>query len=132
RALMDKAQTLTDITTLEAELSKREGDLESMQARQRSLTDATALSTITLTLLSGDAPAPVVAHKADTGFLAGLRGGWKAFTAFVDVLLTVLGALLPWIVLVGLVVVLPWMVYRRRRATPVALVPVTGAGVAPA
>jgi hypothetical protein len=124
RALMDKAQTITDITTLEAELSRREGDLESLQARQRSLTDQTSLSTITLSLLSPDTPAPVAApHKTKIGFLAGLEAGWTAFVGFIVVVVTVLGALLPWIVVAALVGFLPWRRWRRRRAERLVLAP---------
>jgi hypothetical protein len=60
--------------------------------------------------------ATVIDHDDDTGFLAGLAGGWHAFTASVLVLLTALGAVLPF-ALAALVVGLPvWWGVRRRRA----------------
>jgi len=124
RALMDKAQTITDITTLEAELSRRESDLESLQARQRALTDQSSLSTITISLYGPDTPAPVAATpKTKKGFVAGLDAGWGAFVAFLVVFLTVLGALLPWLLVIGLVGGVPWMLYRRRRRAGLALAP---------
>ena len=124
RALLAKAQTISEITSVESELSRRESDLESLQAKQRSLGDLTALSTITVTLLGPDAPAPPAPKKATTGFLAGLAAGWHAFTASLRVLLTVLGALLPFLIAFGVpaLAVLWWL---RRRRTPVTPKPGT-------
>src|SRR5579859_893778 len=76
RALLAKAQTISDITSIESELAKRESDLESMQAQQRNLADLTALSTIAVTLLGPDVSAPPAPKPAETGFWAGLKAGW--------------------------------------------------------
>ena len=115
RDLLAKAQSITDVATVEAELSKREADLESMQAKQRNLADLTALSTITVNLLGKDATPPA---KQATGFLGGLWHGWHAFVATVDGLLVVLGALLPFLIVLGIPLgVLLWLRRRRRAAT---------------
>jgi hypothetical protein len=114
RDLLAKAQSITDVATVEAELSKREADLESMQAKQRNLADLTALSTITVTLLGKDATTP---KPPVTGFVGGLQHGWHAFLAAVDGLLTVLGALLPFLVVLGIPLLVWLRLRRRRRAT---------------
>ena len=120
RDLLAKAQSITDVATVEAELSKREADLESMQAKQRNLADLTALSTITVTLLGKDAASP---KPPATGFVGGLQHGWHAFLAAIDGLLTVLGALLPFLVVLG-VPLLVWLrLRRRRRAVPPPVLP---------
>jgi hypothetical protein len=116
RDLLAKAQSVTDVATVEAELSKREADLESMQAKQRNLADLTALSTITVNLLGKDATPP--AKPPATGFVGGLQHGWRAFVATVDGLLVVLGALLPFLIVVGIPLgVVLWLRRRRRVAT---------------
>ncbi|MFG2037438.1 DUF4349 domain-containing protein [Dactylosporangium sp. NPDC048998] len=116
RALMAKAQTIGEITSLESELSRRESDLESLQARKRRLDGLTALSTITLMLHGPDAP---VVSKEDTGIMVGLRNGWSAFVASLRVALTVLGWLLPWIVFVGgPIYLIVWLLRRYRRTHP--------------
>jgi hypothetical protein len=118
RDLLAKAQSITDIATIESELAKREADLESMQAKQANLTDLAALSTITVELLGPDTAA-VAPKPADKGFVAGLKHGWHAFTASVGVLLTGLGAVLPFLVLVALAgAAAYWWLRRRRRARP--------------
>ena len=118
RALMTRATTIGDVVALEGELSKRQADLEALEARQRALADQTALATVTVRLVSSDAPAPAPADE--TGFLAGLRAGWAAFTDFLAGTLTVVGAVVPFLLIlvpVGLVV---WTVVRRRRHVPAA------------
>jgi hypothetical protein len=111
RDLMGKAATITEIVSLESELSRREADLESLKSRKAKLDDSTTLSTITLTLLG---PAAAVPTKS-TGFLAGLSAGWRAFVVSMQVLLTVLGALLPWLVLLGVPAIALLLYLRRTR-----------------
>lgn len=114
RELMERARSISDIVALEEELADRESRLASLEARHRRLADLTALSTITVMLLSQDAPAPVE-EEPDRGFLAGLRAGWDALTSSLHVLLTVLGVLLPWLLVVGApVAAVTWWLRRRR------------------
>ena len=117
RALLAEAKVIADIVSIEGELARREAELESLQARRARLTDLTTLSTITATF-TGPGVDPVVA-AGEQGFLAGFGDGWAAFKAVVVVMLTVLGAVLPF-VLVGAVIGLPLLVLRRRRHTVAA------------
>jgi hypothetical protein len=125
RALLAKAQTIGEVVSVEAELARREADLASLQARKRSLTDKVDLSTITVSLLG---PAAPTRDEPQTGFLAGLKSGWKAFLASIQIVLTVLGALIPWIVAVGVPVWLVVWLVRRRGRRPA---PAVATGVAP-
>jgi hypothetical protein len=113
RALLAEAQTIAEIISVESELSRREADLASLQARQRELADLTTLSTITVELLSPDAQA----QEPATGFVGGLEAGVGALLASVGVLLTVLGFLLPWLILLAAPVV-AWLWWRRRHRAP--------------
>ena len=63
---MDQATKLSDVVTLEGELSSRQADLESLLAQQASLKDRTTLATITLDAL-GAAEKPEAAEKEDDG-----------------------------------------------------------------
>jgi hypothetical protein len=114
RALFVQAKTITEIASVEAELAKRESDLGSLEARKRKLADVTTLSTITAILLGPQAVAAPVAKKKP-GFLTGLGVGWGAFVATVMVLLTVLGFVLPFAVVLGVPGWLVWRTLRRRR-----------------
>lgn len=114
RALLARATSLGDIVQIEGELSRRQADLESLQAQLASLENRTALSTLTVSLTPtalARPPAPTVG-----GFLGGLRSGWAALLASMTVLLTVIGAVLPFLVVLALigVPILLWL--RRLRA----------------
>ena len=116
RALMSRATRIGDVVELEGELSRRQADLEAMQARQRALADQTAQATVTVRLYG--ASAPVAATQTSTGFLPGLRSGWDSFTGFMAGALTVLGALVPWLLLLVPLGLLVLAIARRRRETP--------------
>jgi hypothetical protein len=113
RKLLAQARSLNDLVMLEREVATRESDLASLQAKKRKLADLTALSTITVSLLAADAAVTPV-DDGPPGFLAGLSAGWDALLASLRVLLTVLGALLPWLIALGLPV---WgLIYLLRRS----------------
>ena len=119
RALLGQARNLGEIVSIEAELAKREADLASLEARKRRLADLTSLSTVTAHLLGPDATAPITPEEKTPSFLDGLESGWNAFLGAMNVLLVVIGYLLPFAVVVGLpIVLLIWILRRRRPATP--------------
>ncbi|MGC4865066.1 DUF4349 domain-containing protein [Micromonospora sp. DT53] len=130
RRLLARATSITDLVSLENELGRREADLASLEAKKRRLADLTALSTITVSL-AGPA-AKTTGEEADTGFLAGLKGGWKAFVVSMTVLLTVLGALLPFLVALGVPVAVLLVVLRRRRKPRAPVAPVSAPPPVPA
>lgn len=130
RRLLSRATSITDLVSLENELGRREADLASLEAKKRRLADLTALSTITVSL-AGPA-AKDTEDEAETGFLVGLKGGWKAFVVSMTVLLTVLGALLPWLVALGVPLVALLVVLRRRRKSPALVAPVSAPPPVPA
>lgn len=114
RALLARAQQIGEIVTIEQELARREGELASLQARKRALSDQVTLSTITLHLIGPRAEAPKVEDDTPT-FLSGLAAGWDAFTSTVNWALVIFGAMLPFLAAIAIpVVVLVWIVRRRR------------------
>lgn len=110
--LMTRAGSLEEITTLEAELTRRQADLESLVAQQEALRDQVTQSPITVTLVTS-AQAKV---EARGGFVAGLAAGWSAFLLFLRVLVTAVGAALPFLLATALVGVPVLWLWRRRRA----------------
>ena len=119
RGYLADAKDLTQTVAMEAELTRREADLEALEAQLASLKGSVARSPVQVSLTTQ--PDVIVPKKADdTGFLAGLRSGWHAFSGSVTVVLTVVGAVIPFAVLVALVGLPLWWVVRRRRPAPVA------------
>ena len=131
RKLLARASSISELISLEGELAKREADLASLEAKKRRLADLTALSTITVAFVGADAS--TAEQKTEIGFLVGLRGGWQVFLSSVTVLLTVLGALLPWLVAIGvpLALLLRVLGRRRRRMPPAGPAPVVAPPVGP-
>ncbi len=119
RALLAKAGSLQDVVLLESEVTKREAELEALEARRAALADRADLATLTVDLRTAAAAIP---EEGENAFLDGLGSGWKAVTASTAVLLTVLGALLPIAVVLALVGG-PLLWLRRRRAAGPATPP---------
>ena len=117
RKLLGRAKDVGDIVQLEQEIAGRESDLESLQARQKSLSAQTSYATVTLRL-QGTAVTKREHRRSGGGFTGGVSSGWRAFTAFLGGLALVFGWLLPFLglaVLIGLPVLWIW---RRRRSAP--------------
>lgn len=122
RSLLSEATTIGEVVRIESELSRREADLESLLAQQRSLANQTALATLSVTVLAPNAVEPP--PEDTTGFLPGLQRGWDALVGVVVVALTTIGVLLPFLVVAALVLGPIAAVWRRRRpsASPAAAV----------
>lgn len=112
RELVAEATSVESVATLERELADREVELDALKARMQVLAEDVSRSTVTLHLAEDretlDQTAP------DTGFLAGLAAGWDAFVRSVTLVVTALGALLPFLAL-ALLVAVPLLLRRRRR-----------------
>ncbi len=123
RRFMRQARQIEDVLRVEAELTRRQGDLEALQARQRVLEDRTALATVTAHFVSTPAEPGDAGGDDGLGFLTGLRNGWDAFVSVTLVAATVLGALLPFtlaLALLAVPVALLWRARGRVRPRPAA------------
>lgn len=127
-ALAAQAVSVSDLITIEAELSARQSELESLQAQQRALADQVSLATLSVRLTASSEP-----ESGDTGFLASLAEGWNALLDTGRGFISVVGLLLPWLVLLAVIAAPVWLLLRHRRssATPAmatAGMPTPGAG----
>ena len=120
--LLARAQNLRAIIAIESQLTRRQAELDSLKAQQAYLADQTSLSTITVFLEKQ--VKPKADEPAEAGFLAGLKSGWTALGGAATVLATVLGAVLPFAVLLLLLGLPTWLLarsmVRRRRTEPLA------------
>lgn len=110
--LMARAESITDLVAVETQLSARQAELEGLQAQQRALSDATALSTVFLTIREpGQDGGPT-------------RDLWDqivdVLTTSARVIVLFIAGALPWLVPLGLVALgVRWWLRRRaarRRA----------------
>jgi hypothetical protein len=110
-SLLSRAEKLGDIIAIENDLARRQADLDSLKSQQAWLADQTSLSTITVYL--GRPAVHTTTHDA-RGFFAGFENGWHAFGTATVAVLTALGAVLPFALLLALLGVPLWWVVRRR------------------
>lgn len=113
RDLIADAPSVESIASLERELTSREAELDALKARMKVLEADVSRSTITLHLAEESDDLQTLSQE-ETGFLAGLGAGWKAFVSSVNVLLTAAGALLPFLAVAALIGI-PLLLWRRRR-----------------
>ncbi|MFC3449700.1 DUF4349 domain-containing protein [Amycolatopsis speibonae] len=114
RALLARATSVSEIASVESELTSRESELESLQKRRESLAGSVAMSTISLQVKAETVAA--AEEEARSGFFGGLANGWDAFLTFGGGLLTVLGAMAPFLLVFGIpAAALVWWLRKRRR-----------------
>ena len=123
RKLLTRAGTVGGLLTVQEQINAEEATLEALQSQQRALARETSYATITMTVI-GPPPPPALRnhpHLAAAGFLGGLVAGWRALRAVVAVLLTLAGAMLPFVIPLGLIALAAaaarrWL-SRRRSAS---------------
>jgi hypothetical protein len=123
--LLGRATSIRDIVAIESQLTRRQADLDSLKSQQAFLADQTSLSTITVHIeRTKDATEEKEPDPDDAGFLEGLDDGWDALTKFGTGVATVVGAVLPFAVVLGLLGVPASLAVRRfgrrRTSTPAA------------
>ncbi|WP_286929278.1 MULTISPECIES: DUF4349 domain-containing protein [Aeromicrobium] len=112
RAIIANSSSTRDLLDAEAQLTQRQGELESLQAQRRALRDETSLATIDVSVVARDAARSV---DPGDGFVGGLTRGWNALVDTVDALVTAVGVAVPWLLPLGLVAAVA-LAFRRWRA----------------
>lgn len=123
--LFEQARSIRDVMAVEAQLSQRQADLESLERKRAYLAGQSAMSTITVGIERVPDPRKAaVKADDDDGFLAGLSAGWDSLKGFGTAAATVVGALLPWLVVLTLVGIPVWLLVRSMRRRAPEVVPV--------
>ncbi len=117
-AMMDQATTVAELVQVENELNTRQTELESLKAQQAALSQAVNYSPIHIVLVTSSSPI-----VQDGPFITGLKQGWEAFGMSIQVLVTVLGAALPFLVIAAAITIpLMWRARKRSAARRAGLV----------
>ena len=115
RALLKRAGTVSGLLSVQTEINAQEASLEALQSQQRALARETSYATVTMYLLSRHHHA-VAQHGKHHGFVAGLAAGWHGLRVATSWLLTVAGALLPFLAVAAVLAAGGWLGVRRFRA----------------
>jgi hypothetical protein len=114
RAFMDRTNNLNELVALEGELTRRQTELERLEAQQRNLGDRVEFSTITINVSPTAATAEPAVTTDDTIGDA-FRTGWDAFVGLIFVIAFVLAISLPFLLLGLLALGLLWIALRAGR-----------------
>ncbi len=124
RTLLKHAGDVGSLLTMQNQIDSQESDLESMLAQQNALDHETAFATVTLALVGPKASVvkPRAKTAAPPGLAGGLAGGWHALRVTIAWLLTVVGAVAPFVAALAVIGGLGWWARRRviRRRKPAA------------
>ena len=125
--LLARATSLKDIVWIESQLTQRQSELDSLKSQQAWLADQTSESTITIDIeRKADASEKKKEEEEDTGFLVGLKGGMKALGASTAAVAAIIGAVLPFVVVLAFLGVPMWLLVRRSaRRRPARPAPTT-------
>jgi Ca-activated chloride channel homolog len=114
RDLLATADNTRDLLAIEAELTTRQAELDSIVAQREALTGAVALSTLTISV----SPLSDMPSWTPPGFVAGLESGWGALRTLVAGLVTLAGFAVPFVglaLVLAIPIVLVVVLVRRRR-----------------
>ncbi|CAA9373246.1 MAG: hypothetical protein AVDCRST_MAG32-912 [uncultured Nocardioides sp.] len=111
--LLARARSLKDIVWIESQLTQRQSELDSLKSQQAWLSDQTSDSTITIDIERSHGAEPEKEREEAAGFLVGLKGGMKALGGFATAMATLVGALLPFAIVLAILGVPMWLLVRR-------------------
>ncbi|MDR2895295.1 MAG: DUF4349 domain-containing protein [Propionibacteriaceae bacterium] len=107
QTLMGQSGSVSDIAAVESELTSRQAQLESLLSQQKALSDSVEMAPITVYLRTPGMSEP----NQGNGFIEGLKSGWASLA----VAATIIGALIPWLVIAAVVVAAVVIGRRLRR-----------------
>ncbi len=119
RGFMEQTTNLGELVSLESELTRRQTELEQLEAQQRNLADRVSLSTLTIEVRPTPATTvtPDVAAEPDEGIADAFRTGWDAFVGAVFAVAFVIAVLAPFLAVALAVLFIAWGIGRRQRPT---------------
>ncbi|SFR99916.1 protein of unknown function [Agrococcus baldri] len=127
--LTELLTTAADTETLlevEAQLTQRTSELESLLSQQRSLEELVAMSTLEVQIRSTTVEGPT----GTPSFFDGLVDGWNGFLAWGATFLFGLGQAMPTLVILAIAGLIVWLIVRRiMKRMPARTTPVEGAKV---
>jgi len=116
RALYDEAVDIDSIVRLEAELTRRETDLEVLLASQQALEDRVTMSTLTVDVTA--TPGVLDADDDRPGIVDAAAAGWGAFVGGLFAIVLVLAAIAPFVIAVLVLALLALWVRQLVRRRP--------------
>ena len=115
RGFMERTEDLSELVTLEGELSRRQTELERLEAQERNLSERVALSTVTIEIVP-TASVPEPPAEEDDSIGRAFEKGWDGFLTMIWGIGYVLAVLAPFLAVAGVIALVTLWVVRRRSA----------------
>lgn len=109
--IMAGTGTVADLVAAESALAERQATLESYEQQLEALNTDVTMTSVSVNLSEAS---NVTANP--TGFADGLAAGWHGLIASLNGIIIGIGFALPWLVLIGVVGLVIWLIRRRIRA----------------
>lgn len=112
--------SLDELLKLDSAVRQRQAELAALEAKKRHLDDIVSLSSITVNIAGPNTALPETPKERSPGFLGGLEAGWDAFLDFGTWLGYTIGAMLPFLTVIAILIfgAVYGLRYRRSRRHP--------------
>lgn len=110
--LMAQSGTVAELIEAEVALTDRQAQLESYEQQLASIEDQVAMSSLQVQLTR---TTPTTAADP-AGFGDGMLAGWNGLIVSLNALVIAVGFVLPWLAIVGVVLLIVWLIRRSRRS----------------
>jgi hypothetical protein len=111
QGLIREAESVADLVAAESALAERESELESYRGQLEMLEDRVAMSTLTVSLASDEAPS-----ANPGGFTDGVVAGWNGLVTSLNAVVVAAGFLLPWLAVIAVGGLVVFGIVRTRRS----------------
>lgn len=109
-SILADSDTSAELIKAETALTKRQEQLESLEAQRKGIADQVSLSTLSIDISQTSRAESV----EPGGFTGGLKDGWNALVSTVNNVVEVAGAVLPWAAILTVLYGIFRLVSRRR------------------
>ena len=109
--LLAEAASTSDLIAVESALAERQAELDSLQSQRDYISDQTLFATLSISLITPENATPA----EPDGFLDGIIRGWDSVVAFFAGTIVWAGILVPWLGLLGVIVLAVVIIRRVRR-----------------
>lgn len=108
--ILAKASSSKEVISAESALTQRQEQLESLQSQRRGLAGQVELSSLSVDFSQKTS----VESVKPGGFTGGLRDGWNALVSTLNHVVELVGILLPWVLVAGVVLAAARLITRRK------------------
>ncbi|OCL27428.1 anti-sigma factor [Orenia metallireducens] len=111
--LLDKAKDVKDILEVERELNRVRINIEQLEGTIKYYDNQISLATIRVNISE---PEAIINNSSNLGFLKSFREALRSFIKSINLIIVLIGALIPWLILVAILGYLLYRIIKKRRS----------------